>query len=186
MTSNNWVDINIERGPVYGNLKNRVGLRLHVKANQELEQFMRNLSNGHTVPMESLSEEWVRIPQEDTEVYSIDFGRTPKEYTLSAVGYPIVIDSSKPLREDEDDGLRTAPPIRRLTGSPDKGMQVANLSFLTIAGVSREEGITIGLSGVYSLEYIMSARTILVQAAKQFLHDYIVPVTINLGIVQRG
>lgn len=175
--NNNWVDIGIERGPVYGNLKNRVGLRLRITANPELEQFMRNLSNGKTIPMDSLTADWIRIPQENTEIYAINFGRTPKEYTLSAVGMP-------PIFEAANAGEGDAPIPARLRTTSQKD-EIANLSFLTIAGISREEGVTIGMSGVYSFDYIQSARTKLINAAKQFLHDYIVPVTINLQITQR-
>lgn len=178
MTSN-VVDISIERGPVYGNLKNKVGLRLRVKSNQELEQFMRNLSNGKTIPIESYTEDWIRIPHESQDVYAIDFGRTPKEYTLSAIGLPLLFDVNR--NQDED-----APPAPRGLGMPRKEpTEVVNLSFLTLVGISREEGVTIGISGVYSFEYIQKARTQVIEKAKQFLHDYIVPVTINLSIVQK-
>lgn len=175
--SGNWVDICIERGPVNGNLKNRVGLRLHIRANEELEQFMRNISKGKTVPVEALTEDWLRIPQDKLHAYTASFDSHPQEYSLSAIGAPLLIESQG---EGEDE-----PPNALIRRRVEKST-IVNLSFLTLVGISKEEGITLGISGVYSFEYIQNVRNLIPQAIKKFLHDYLVPVTINLSIIQKG
>lgn len=175
-----WVDFSIERGPVYGELKNRVGMKLTVKARPELEQFMQQMSSGKTVPVNSFSEDWVRVPKGlPLDVYAIDFGYNSKLYTLNAIGGPLLIDPN----QGDGDGqvLRRAVP-GQAARAPE---QQVNLSFLTLAGISGDPGITIGLSGVYSWEYIQNARNTIPAVIRQFLQDYIVPVTINLSIVQR-
>jgi hypothetical protein len=63
---------------------------------------------------------------------------------------------------------------------------MANLAFLRIVGISAEGGVTVGLVGAYSSEYVKRARNILPGAIKQFLQDYLVPITVNLQVISRS
>lgn len=178
MNVTSWVDFDIERGPIYGSLKNKVGLKLTIHARPEIEYFMQGLSNGKVIPVESFSDGWIKIPADGNplEAYAIETGFKSKDYSLTAIGAPLLFDDAS---LEEPRGLRVAAPASK------DPKQIVNLSFLALSGISGENGLTIGIGGAFSANYILNARNKVPEQLKQFLHDYIVPMTIHLSVTQR-
>jgi hypothetical protein len=94
--------------------------------------------------------------------------RSSSGYTLEGVNSGLLV------RSAEARALRVA----------NSDFDTVNLSFLTIVGLTK--GVTLGIPGAYSTEYVLKFRSMLPQAVKKFLADYLVPVTINLQVISRG
>jgi hypothetical protein len=175
--SNNWIDLKISRGPIRGKDRNRIGVTLHAKALPEFEEYMKTLSNNQKMPSAAYGDTWLNVadPDKPLELYNGDF--TPNHnYNLIAIsGQPLLI------RDDPNNprGALARLQNANMTGDPD----LPNLSFLRTVGISEGEGIAIGFAGAYSWDYINRMRTLYPLALKQFLHDYIVPITINLHVM---
>lgn len=175
---NTWIDYQISRGPFRGGVNNsKVGLRFTVRARPELEDLMQRLSGDNRAPIDAFGGDlWVpmegRFP-EALEAYVMDDPLTGSGYTLSQIGGTL-------LRENRD---RAA---QRLGEDPSAASNpTVNLSFLKLVGISNPEGVTFGLIGPYSFDYINQLRRALPLVTKQFLQEYIVPVDIRLSIVNR-
>jgi hypothetical protein len=171
-TNNNWVDFTLKRGSIRGKDRNKVGLVLTVRAQREVEDFMSGLANGRRLPVDAVGEAWYAVGSEETplEFYAVESQfENKRAYSLDQVGGPLLI---------------TQPSPRGIVSSPAD--DIANLSFLRLAGISGEGGVSIGLVGAYSWDYINRARSAMPMALKQFLHDYLVPITINLQVINKG
>jgi hypothetical protein len=174
-TTTSWVDFTLTRGPIRGSDRNRIGLVLRIKARPEVEQYMSALAKGNYSPVDAHGDGWYNCnpkgnPLEvyDTEV-AIDAAN--KSYTLSAVSQALIT-----TPEDRQGRLNIA------AGHRDAQI---NLSFLKLVGISSEEGVTVGLAGAYSADYVNKVRNLLGPTVRQFLQDYLVPITINLSIVSK-
>jgi hypothetical protein len=179
MLENSWVDFVLTRGPIRGKDRNRIGLTVKVRARREVEDFMAGLANGRRSPVDAVADGWFNGNPEGgaLEFYDSDFQSEPHHlYTLANIGGAPLIQRYDPNQ-----------PRRLAQQLPAAGAQdeLVNLSFLRIAGISDESGITIGLSGPYSNEYVTRFRKLYMAAAKQFLHDYLVPITVNLHVIDR-
>lgn len=169
-TTNSWVDFTITRGPIRGGNRNKIGLLIHVKTRKEIEEFMSGMSQGRQMPIDAHGDGWYNIGEGPLEYYESETRLDGQRiYTLDSLGGPPLIN------QNEQRLLRG--------GVPD---ELVNLAFLRLVGISSENGVTIGLSGAYSNEYLRRFRGQLPTAAKQFLQDYIVPITINLQVISRG
>lgn len=171
---NTIVDFRISNGPIRGKDRNRVGLVVRVKARQDVEDFMKNLSFGRTIPVDNYGDSWQNVGDPDArlEAYETDT-RFEKQrlYVLDHLACPLLIESNQDGRAQRG----AAPSEERV-----------NLSFLKLVGVSSEQGVQVGLLGAYSSEYVKRLRGNLSIALTQFLQDYIVPVTINLQVINKG
>jgi hypothetical protein len=173
--SNNWIDFKLSRGPIRGKDRNRIGITLHVKALPEFEDYMKTLSNGGKMQTANYGDTWLNAsePDKPLEAYNGEFAPNAN-YNMSAIASP-------PLLNRDDPNVRGALRGLQNVGEPD----LPNLSFLRIAGISEGEGIAVGFAGAYSWDYVQRIRAMYPLALKQFLHDYIVPVTINLHIISK-
>jgi hypothetical protein len=171
-TSNAWIDFTITRGPIRGKDRNRIGLILRLQARRDVEEFLSGLAQGRTVAADAVGEGWYNCGPEGAqlEVYDADSPLDPRGYSLDHVGGPLLI-----TRNDNR--------VRAGLVAPD---EMANLAFLRIVGISAEGGVTVGLVGAYSSEYVKRVRNILPGAIKQFLQDYLVPITVNLQVISRS
>lgn len=170
--TNSWVDYKISRGPIRSGLKNKVGLVLTISANPILEDFMRQMSKERRTGVDAYGDNWVNMNPTGgiLEVYEIEEQLSNRAYTLGAVGMPLVI-VPNPDR-----------PVQR----GGNGEEPTNLSFLKLVGISQPGGVSLGLVGAYSWDYIMKLRNNLSSITKTFLHDYIVPISIHLQIVNEN
>lgn len=167
-----WIDCTLSRGPIRGKDRNTVGLILRVQARSEVEDFIRNLANSHTMPVDQYPGDiWTSVGNsERLQAYDVSgaIRSSGSGYTLEGVNGGLLVRS---------------PEARALRNNGAEYDQV-NLAFLTIVGLTN--GITIGIPGAYSTDYVLKFRSMLPQAVKKFLADYLVPVTINLQVISRG
>lgn len=165
-----WIDCTLTRGPIRGKDRNNIGLILRVQARAEVEDFMRNLTSGQQLSVDQYPGEPWTVVGSGGPLMVYDVGgliRYSTPYGFEGPGSGLLIKSQE---------------ARALRGNPDFDM--VNLSFLTVVGLT--EGVSIGIPGAFSTEYITRFRALLPQAIKKFLVDYLVPVTINLQIISRG
>lgn len=166
-----WVDYSIERGPVFGSLGKQIGLRLRVKAKPEIEDFMRTSSNGKTSGVEAYGDGWLPLLLDESsalEVYTVDIPNG-RGYTFNKVGAPLLIEGTK----------------NRYALDVEDPAKIINLSFLALVGISSERGVCFGIPGMYSAHYIKNLHNSMHAEIIRFLQDYVVPITMNLQIVNR-
>lgn len=174
---NNWVSFTITRGPIRGKDKDRVGLIVHVVARPDVEAFMQGMSKGKKMPVDAFADSWQNgNPNGGTlEVYEtaeVKWENT-NVYTLNNI-------AESPLITPFD-----AKAAARGLPQPN-AQELVNLSFLRLAGISDESGVRVGILGAYSNEYLNRLKLALPRAIKQFLQDYIVPVTLNLQVISKS
>lgn len=165
-----WIDCTLTRGPIRGKSRNTIGLILRVQARNEVEEFMRNLSNGQKMETDQYpGDPWTLIGEsKNLELYDVGgIVHRPQGYAFDGPNSGLLSKSA------ESRAIRNG-------GELD----TANLSFLSVVGLS--EGVSIGIPGAYSTEYITKFRSLLPQAVKKFLADYLVPVSISLQVISRG
>jgi hypothetical protein len=165
-----WVDYTLTRGPIRGILANKVGLLLTIKANPLVESFFSSLSKNQTIDVDAYGDLWSNAGGKETlKVYNVDEPFNNKSYNLREVGMPLLnLGGGR-------NGLQL--------GDEDAG--VLNLSFLKLVGISNPDGVTLGISGAYSKGYIQKIQNKLPEATQRFLHDYVVPITVNLHLVSK-
>lgn len=162
---NPWVEYTLERGPIRGDSKAKVGLTLVVKARPELENFMQHLSEGRIVSSDAFAADgWTNLDTgKSLDVYQIDNKAANLNYSLTHVGSPLLVGNDR-VGENA----------------------LVNLSFLRLVGISTTEfGIRIGIPGAFSAQYVQDVRLKLPQVLGQFLKDFVVPMTINVQIISR-
>ena len=168
---NSWVDFTVTRGPIRGGNRNRIGLIVKVKAREDIEQFLSGLAGNNRASVDAYGENWSSVDGKPLEFYNgenrVDSNRI---YTLDHIGHP-------PLIINERQALRNVGVV------PD---DIVNLAFLRLVGVSGENGVSVGIAGAYSGDYLRKLKLLLPGAVKQFLQDYVVPVTINLQVISKG
>lgn len=178
--TNSWISYTVERGPIRGPLSGKVGLRLTIKARPEIEALMSNLAKDKKIGTDAYGDLWYNCvnPDEPLEVYAVDPDLSGSGYTLNQVGQPLLVTPTVPRVRNAIAGLGDAV---RVDG------EIANISFLKLVGISRDTGVTLGLSGAYSSDYVMNRlKPMFSKAITTFLRDYIVPTTFNLHIISKG
>ncbi len=163
--SDEWVGLKIARG-VRGS-KN-ISLSLTIKGHPDLEEYMSNLANKEVSPVSAYGDLWESLDNKALEVYNIERSFPSQLYSLESVGLALLPNFAA------DYG-------KKAVSSPD----LANISFLKLVGISRPEGVTVGIVGPYSADYIYKFKQLWPGAVRQFLQDYIVPITINLSVVSK-
>jgi hypothetical protein len=167
-----WIDFTITRGPIRGKERNKIGLIIRLQTRPDVEEFISGLVNGRRYQVDAVGEGWTNCNPEAAplEVYEFENGSVEqRNYTLENVTGPLLI--------PQNDGRL------RIGGTPP---ELVNLSFLRVVGVSNPSGVVIGLPGAYSSEYVKRVRNTFPSAVKQFLQDYLVPITINLQVLSRS
>ncbi len=180
METNSWVDFSVSRGPIRGDDRNKVGLLVRVKARRDVEDFMIGLGSGRRFTVDNFGELWHNHTANAGPLEVYDIGANFPEssgYTLDSVSGPLLIGGDPPQNVDE---------LRRAAGLPRQSGQAVNLSFLRLAGISSPEGVTIGVAGAYSSDYVYRYRNLLPTMLKRFLQDYLGSVTFNLQVISRS
>lgn len=180
---NEWVFIRLSRGPIRGVDRNRVGLTIHVKARRDVEEFMSALSQGRRDRVDDYGEGWINCNPDGgvLEAYNIAPTHGSRLYTIDNVaGSPFI--QNQMGREDRP--IRRAEPVAVANMGLDN--ELINLSFFRLVGVSGEAGVSIGILGAYSMDYLRRLRDNMRPAVEAFLKDYIVPVTINLHTISKS
>lgn len=175
MELTSWIKFTLERGSTKQAFKDKgVGIRLNIKARAGVEEFIKQLSGGRTTTVDAYGDAWHSEDENPLEVYILDDVEHADNYTLLAVGAPLLQYPSVPRRNS-------------LSSLNEVSNQktIANLSVLRLVGISKPEGVTIGVQGMYSGGYVQTLRTQFPAVTKQFLQDYIVPITLNLEIVSK-
>lgn len=183
MSTELWVDYRLTRGPIKGALTRTVGLILRIQANPVLETYMQQLSKGRALPVDSFGDLWHNCGNKDKglEVYDVSDSLSTKNYQFNAVAQPLTYNrygEDGPRVRRAANGLEVAEPAR-------VDEDIINLSFLKLVGISDEGGVTVGIAGAYSAAYMQTLQSKLPAVTKEFLRDFIVPITINLQIISR-
>jgi hypothetical protein len=171
MDNKAWIDLTITRGPIRGRDRNRIGLIVHVQTRRDVEEFISSLANGRTIGVDAYADTWQNcgLQEKPLETYEIE-NELPNEqrpYSLFHIGLPLIV--NKPDRVRVGDGS-----------------EMVNLSILRLVGIGESDGVKVGIVGAYSADYVKRVRNLLPNAIKQFLQDYLVPITVNLQIVSKG
>lgn len=174
-TGGAWVDFTLTRGPIRGKNRNTIGLILRVQARRDVEDFMSGLAQGRRMQVEAVADSWYNTATsaDPLEFYDADtHSNDVRPYTLDNIGGALLINPN------EGRAARLAVPAQP--------QELVNLSFLKLVGISNDSGVAVGLSGAYSGDYIRRVKAAFPAAIKQFLQDYLVPMTISLQVVSRG
>lgn len=128
------------------------GLRVSVKAHVALEEFMKNLGDGRSQPVDAYSKLWqsVTTPTGTLDVYNArDYGVQSETYRLDRPGQALSLDH-----------------------------QIVNLSFLRIVGVS--QGVTFRIRGPFSRPEVDNLQDELTEAIEELYKTYIKPVDAHI------
>lgn len=169
VNSGDWINLRAVRGVSSVSAKKNVGLTINIKAHPDLEAYMANLSGGRKVLVEAVADMWESMNGKPLEVYDVGRNFPSKTYNMEAVGLA-------PLPQFAEGRLKERLDLE----------DIPNLSFLKLVGISGPDGITVGITGPYSMGYLNKFKAAWQAAAVQFLRDYIVPITFNLSIVSKN
>lgn len=161
-----WAEFSLGRCPK--------GIDMTVRVLPQIEEFIKSLSGGKSEPSEAYGMEWFPIyPAGDIMVYRTDKKTIDGEtWTIDKIAQPL-IHIPNPREELVPEGAR---------GNHSKKV---NLSFLRIVGIGTVDGVRFGIHGPFSKDFIKQYGTDVIREMKTFVQQYIVPVTINLRIVER-
>jgi hypothetical protein len=132
------------------------GLILFVRAMPEVENFIKSLCDGGVDPVEMYSREWFSVDvAKPVYIHRLerDIPTASSSYTIAHPG--------EPLRSKEGK---------------------YNISFLRIVGIGSPEGVTFGVAGPFSKEFIRIFMEGACKEVRTLISEYIVPVHINLRI----
>jgi hypothetical protein len=166
----NWFSVSIQRGMLLGDMRNSVGLIVHMHADPRIEQFMQMNQPEHEQKLlvTAYANAWVSLdPANPLEVYTIPdhFLDNDRSYRLDLPGSPLLPVNYEPYHE---------------------GKVLTNLSFLRLVGISNPQGLKFGITGAYSKPYIKKLAGLLISETKIFLENYITPVNINFRITSQS
>lgn len=139
--------------------RGKEGLVVYVKVDPRIESFMASLGAGQKELAETYGAEWYPIGEKPLEVYSLfrDIKQSGN-YTISVPG------SSFTFRDKKT------------------GDEKINLAFLRLVGIGSPEGVTFGMAGPFSRDYIRDIQTSVPKQVKSLIQEYVLPVNINLRI----
>lgn len=129
------------------------GMELFVRAAPQIEAFMKNLG-GEKEQVAMYGRDWIAVGGKDLEIYGIGKIGNGQTYALSrpAEGF-----------DNPKDGR-------------------VNITFLRLVGISEPAGVRFLITEPVSKQYIKGISARLIGEVKNFVRDFIVPVTVNLRI----
>ena len=145
--------------------RNASGLMIGARTVPAIEDFMRGLGDGSAVDVRAAGRLWVPLCGDTLMAYAMTTGfpgENSHEFELTQLGKPIINNYNS-----KDGGLLSLPLHAGST---------ANLSFLRLVGISEGEGVTFGVKGVYSLDFIRSMRDQVLDACRKFYVTYLKPI----------
>lgn len=141
-----WMQISIDRVPK--------GLKVYVKADPRVEEFIVSVSYATPVVLETYGRNWFgHDPLNPLKIYSIEKEVPNTGYVLNNVCGPLIDRNGN-----------------------------ANLSFLQFVGVSAPEGIKFMISGPFEAGYVKGLSAKVLTSARMLFKAYIVPMHLNLRI----
>lgn len=160
-----WFGIGIEQA--------KKGLILDLKAHPKIEEYFQTIATG-VLTVESLSHKYWFTPKlEQTgqalEVYKMPGGQDNNINDGFSFNYP---GASLNLADELD------------MHNPNVGTY-SNISFLRIVGISGEQGIQLGVSGIYSVNQQRTMAKNLTNAVRRFVRGYINTARIEFRLVGR-
>ncbi len=159
-----WAEFILKRCPK--------GLDFTVRVLPEVEELIKSLTTGKKEPAEAYGMEWFPIePAGDLMIYRTDKRSIEGDsWTIDKVAQPLLTVPDPRAERD---------PYERLAAKK------VNMSFLRIAGLSNPNGVRFGIHGPFSKDFIKQYGTDIIREMKNLVQQYIVPVNINLRIVER-
>lgn len=132
------------------------GVTVSVKTHPLIENFFRQ-QGGETIRVNEMGREW---HGKNLVAYL-----TPPTGTINGAAVSFTVDE-----------------LGRSLVRTDGRVEVVNISFLRMVGVSEGEGITFEIRGAFSLKYIQNLANKLVQASRQFYIDFLRPVDVTVTV----
>lgn len=130
-------------------------LYLKVVASPVVEEFMQSISANQKYPVLDVSSSWAPV---DRAPADFQYYVTPGYFNAEMLGNGIRIDNIG----------------GRLTSRNDRNVELVNLSFLTLTGISQPDGVTIELRDMLlSQDGLLQLRDTLVRATKRLFVQYI-------------
>lgn len=126
-----------------------VGLEVNVKLLPEVEDFMRTLGAGRTVPVNDYGRHWV-----------------PQLKSVPFIAYDLL---------ERIDGEQEMYRIDAI-GQPLSYEGYTNLAFLRLVGASEGAGAGFFLKGVYSTQALRTLKESIASSARQFFIEYLRPL----------
>lgn len=135
------------------------GLVVYVKTDPRIEALFAGMSGGSKEPVEAYGAQWYPIGEKKLEIHALLSDLQPSStYVTSSPGEALTI----PLK-----------------GS---GTERVNISFLRLVGIGSPEGVTFGIVGPFSREYIRDVQAKILKQVRNLIQDYVLPININLRI----
>lgn len=145
-------------------LADTIGVIVTVKVHPVVEEFMRSLGDGGSQP--------------------IDVAHGRGWYEIGEAGPILVWNMDKPLDKFQTRNWTIDKPSASLQ---DEKYGHNNLSWLRIVGVSKGEGVTFGVKGVYSTTGLNKLRESFGTSLDDFYKSYIIPVDMYVSMtIQDG
>lgn len=143
------------------------GLTITVRAHPRVEDFIRSLGSGEQIDVKTLGRHWVPIGGKPLMVYHLATnpgniqasGKTM--YNINQPGQPLLTAHSS------------------ISGI---NMDVLNLGFLRLAGISEGQGVSFGVKGVFTYEALQRLGSSIEEAAQQFYRSYIKPINLVVTV----
>lgn len=131
------------------------GVEVWVRADPRVEEFMKSIPPEDAPAidlLESITKNWVSVGA-PLSLYNLGRDLDTAHYTFSSVG-----------------------------GSMTGYKQPGNIAFLRFVGAGSPEGVRFMITGPISRDHIRTFKDAILNASRQFLRDFIVPVYINLRV----
>lgn len=162
------------------------GLTLTIHAHPKIEEFMKSMGSGEEVDMRVISRVWEAVNKDKPLVfYHLNSEMIPSRigrFTLDRPGQELEIYAKyKPSTRPQlnEDGFPTAPAY----SSPEVNM--INLSFLRLKGISSEEGVTFRYNQVYTPDGLIKLRDRIVEGQDEFHKTFLKPITLSVQMVSQ-
>lgn len=144
--------------------RNRKGLSITIRTTTAIEEFVRGLGDGSLLDIRTMGRFWVPSGKEDSlKVYQI----------------------ASQMTETYNNRYRLDQPGQPLYAFNDSGSGYANLSFLRLAGISEDSGVTFYIKGVYTMESIKSMRDHTLEAVRNFYISYLKPIDYSIQVISQ-
>ena len=145
------------------------GLTVSVKAHPAVEAFMRGLGSGELVNVRAAGPYWRPVSRDglpELQVYAMN--EAIPNLTLDSQNICGVSRPSQPMIE-----VHTDPGSGRIRSN-------INLSFLRLAGISEDAGVTFAVRGVHTYEALTKMREQIGEAYKLFYRTYMKPIKMDV------
>jgi hypothetical protein len=135
------------------------GLIIYTKTDPRIEDFFQSLGQGQKEPPEAFGPDWYAINKPlHVHGYYKALPTMPIEYSVNMPGGPFTIrDKNRPI-------------------------EVVNISFLRLIGIGSPEGVSFGVVGPFSRDYIRETQGKILRQVRNLVQEYVLPVNINLRI----